>query len=46
MHDLEVLARRRTIPLAYVDTIEEPSYPEGELSWQALQSLARAAQRR
>ncbi|MEE8677838.1 MAG: sensor histidine kinase [Olsenella sp.] len=44
MHNLEVLADEGPDTLAYARSIEEPSYPEGELSWQAMQSLARAAQ--
>lgn len=43
-HDLEELADEGPDTLAYARNIEEPSYPEGELSWQAIQSLVRTAQ--
>lgn len=44
MHDLEKLSDEGIDALAFSRDIEEPTFPEGELSWQAIQNLARAAQ--
>ena len=41
---LEQLSAEGEDALAYSRTIEEPAYPEGELSWQAIQNLARTAE--
>lgn len=46
MRSLAGLAGGEEDALDAVDTIPEPEYPEGELAWDALQSVAQASRRR
>ena len=46
MRSLAGLAGGEEDVLDAVDTIPEPEYPEGELAWDALQSVAQASRRR
>lgn len=46
MRSLAGLAGGEEDVLDAVDTIPEPEYPEGELTWDALQSIAQASRRR
>jgi hypothetical protein len=46
MRGLSQLAEGEGDVLDAADTLQEPSYPEGELAWDALQSVAQASRRR